>query len=130
MSLIPLWSSVMLQSARMPLKFSPSKSVKLTANNSKFNEGLMNQMMSKNTVKDLSVEAGWYKADVVLKEKYFFLANIGTVVRKLTPDEFKQYDCGSIHRLDEGYCVVLGMGDTIYHNKLTGEIYSVPVTIT
>lgn len=130
MSLIPLWSSVMLQSARMPLKFSPSKSVKLTANNSKFNEGLMNQMMSKNTVKDLSVEAGWHKADVVLKEKYFFLANIGTVVRKLTPDEFKQYDCGSTHRLDEGYCVVLGMGDTIYHNKLTGEIYSVPVTIT
>ena len=63
----------MLQSNSTPLKFSPSKSVNFTANNSKFNETLINQMSGNNVVKDLSEEAGWHKTDVVIKENIFFL---------------------------------------------------------
>lgn len=129
MSLVPLWSSVMLQSANTPTYLSANKSVKFTAENSKIDEKLIKQTTTQNTIKNLSEEEGWHKTDVVIKDKYFFLANIGTIVRKLNSDEFKKYECGSIHRIDGNYCVVLGIGESIYYNEKTGERYSLPTSI-
>ena len=81
------------------------------------------------TVVDLSPEQGWEKIGQYIEHKYFKNDNsldkkYCQIIRELTGDEFKTYDCGFTI---DGIVKVVGLGYWIYRNYKTKEEYRVPV---
>lgn len=128
LSFLPLHVLTMTQATKPSLTLLSSKTARFKCNNTYVNTELIESLPKENKTISLLPEDGWNQINEEIKRKYFYLTNMGMVLRELTPEEFAKYDCGSVHKIDHQYYTVLGIGYRTYYNNITDEYLKVQIT--